>query len=47
MARKSQPMPGGIASTVQTQYWALSGTMRSSPVTSATTRGPRRATILS
>jgi hypothetical protein len=37
----------GIASTVQTQYCVRSGTIRSSPVTSATTDGPRRATILS
>ena len=40
-------MPSGIASTVQTQYWVRSGTIRSSPVTSATTDGPRSFTIRS
>ena len=40
-ATKSAPIPSGIASTVQTQYCARSGTIRSSPVTSATTDGPR------
>ena len=47
MATKSQPMPSGIASTVQTQYCVRGGTMRSSPVTSATTEGPRIATMRS
>jgi NADH-quinone oxidoreductase subunit N len=37
----------GIASTVATQYCVRSGTIRSSPVTSATTDGPRRATMRS
>ena len=37
----------GVASVVATQYCTRSGTMRSSPVTSATTLGPRTATILS
>ena len=40
-------MPSGIASTVQTQYCVRSGTILSSPVTSATTDGPRTATIRS
>ena len=46
-ARKSAPMSTGIASTVETHQAARGGTMRSSPVTSATTEGPRSATIRS
>ena len=46
MATKSVAM-SGIASVVATQYWTRSGTIRSSPVTSATTEGPRAATIRS
>ena len=46
-ATKSAPISSGIASTVATQYLVRGGTMRSSPVTSATTEGPRTATILS
>ena len=44
---KANRLLTGIASTVQTQYCVRGGTIRSSPVTSATTDGPRRATILS
>ncbi len=46
-ATKSAPISIGMASTVQTQYCVRSGTIRSSPVTSATTEGPRCATIRS
>jgi hypothetical protein len=46
-ATKSAPISSGIASVVQTQYCVRSGTIRSSPVTSATTEGPTRATIRS
>ncbi len=46
MATKSAAM-SGMASVVATQYCTRSGTIRSSPVTSATTEGPRAATIRS
>ncbi len=46
-ARNSGSRSSGIASTVQTQYAARAGTIRSSPVISATTDGPRIATIRS
>ncbi len=47
MATKSAPISCGIASTVQTQYCVRGGTIRSSPVTKATTEGPRALTIRS
>ena len=46
MATKSAPT-SGMASVVATQYFTRSGTMRSSPVTSATTEGPRALTMRS
>ena len=47
IATNSAPISCGIASTVQTQYRALLGTIRSSPVIKATEFNPRKATTLS
>ncbi|MBI1331071.1 MAG: hypothetical protein GC166_14335 [Alphaproteobacteria bacterium] len=47
MARKLSFRSTGIASTVQTKYFASGGTIFSSPVTSAQTAGPLMRTIRS